>query len=572
MFRHLHGVGVILLALAGCSEEPGEIPISVALAPGAAVCGATQATRSVSALKVASLRFSVYTTPGAGAAGTLVCDQVAGADWGSVPLRLPVTGTTRLSLLVEAFDLSTPPRLLAAGGAVDFNLTPRLRPLKVLLSEAGSSSCTPGSMSLSRSFHSATALPNGQVLIIGGLTAEAPGSMPATDRLWATGSVEVYDPRTGLFSQTKTGLQAGRAMHEALLLTTSGPGPYDLLLIGGVTAKAGSATPVTGPGGPLPVSPEQGVATAPSLLVRYYPWASPPQVQEMSGSPQLKDRVLPTLVTDSSGQTAVLGGVLGLNGTNLVTVDDFELFPTSGSSAHTGAYPLARGRVGAVAAPLSATELLLFGGNLGSAQASLQTEAAETITLDTSPRAALSTVEKAAQSLVSSVAHATLSPYGNGQLLLAGGLTVAPGKALSVRADKALLRLSKVGTELRVSTLSASGFAPVAYHRATPLPGGDVLLSGGMPTSCPGSVGTPCATTAAYTFLTATESLRTESPLKAPRMGHRATRLAHGAILLTGGLDHDGTRLRTHRSAELFGPLKVDPFGRGAGQVKKECR
>jgi len=301
MVRHLCMAGVLLLGMTGCSEELVEIPISVALTPGATACGATQATRQVGELKPSTLRFTVYTTPKAGGAGTLVCDQLVAAGMGNAPLRLPVTGSSRLSLLVEAFDSSAPPRLRAAGGAVDFNQTPRLRPLKVLLGETGRSTCTPGSMSLSRAFHSATALPNGQVLIIGGLSAEAPGSMPASDKLWATGSVEVYDPRTGLFSQAKTGLLAGRAMHEAVLLTTSGPGPYDLLLVGGVASPSGSTTPVTGPGGPLPISPEEKVATAPSVLVRYYPWASPPQVHEMSGSPQLKYRVFPTVVTASNG-------------------------------------------------------------------------------------------------------------------------------------------------------------------------------------------------------------------------------------------------------------------------------
>ena len=561
----------LLLCLAGCSEELVDVPISVALTPGAALCTGAQTTRSISAVNAGLVRLTVFKPPTSGATtGTLVCDQVYAAGEESATLRLAGAGSTPLSLLVEVYDGSTPRRLKAAGGLAGFNLKPRLRPLKLLVNETGRFSCAPGSMVTSRAFHSATALPNGEVLIIGGLTAEPPGAAAGGDKLWATHLVEVYDPRTGLFNQTKVGLTAGRAMHEVVLLTRSGQGPYDLLLVGGLSTPIGSTTPAADLGGPLPIFPAQGVATAATVVLRYYPWTSPPQVQEMSGSPQLKYRIQPTVATLDNGETALIGGVLGQSGGAVTTVSDFELLPTAGSTAHSGAYPLVRGRVGAAAAPLSSTELLLFGGNLQSATAALSKEAAETLTLGATPKSILTSVEAASMSLVAPVAHATLSPYGKGQLLLAGGLSVEQGKATTLKTSRTLLRLSLVTDKLRVAEITGSGFAPVAYHRATPLPGGDLLISGGMPTSC--SAGTPCGSAAAYNFHAATEGLRTEPSMKLPRMGHRATRLSHGAILISGGLHHDGSRLLTHKSSELYGPARVDPFNRKMAEMTRRCQ
>ena len=563
--------GLFLLCLAGCSEELVDVPISVALTPGAGSCAGAQATRSIRAVEASSVRLTVYKPPATGAAvGTLVCDQVLSAGDGSAALRLVGAGDTPLSLLVEVFDGSQPVRLRAAGGLAGFNLKPRLRELSVLVSETGRFSCAPGAMATSRAFHTATPLPNGEVLIIGGLTAEPPSGATGGDKLWATDLVEVYDPRTGLFNKAAAGLSAGRAMHEVVLLTRSGQGPYDLLLVGGVSSAPGSTAPVAAMGGPMPVFPTTGTSTAPTVLLRYYPWTSPPQVQEMSGSPQLKYRVLPTLATTSSGETAIIGGAQGQGSGTVYTVDDFELLPTAGSTTHSGTYPLIRGRVGAVAAPLSTTQLLLFGGNVKSAATSLVQEAAETLTLGSAPKAALTSVEAAALALVSPVAHATLSPYGKGQLLLAGGLTVEAGKATTVKAAKTLLRLSLVASKLRVSEITAGSFAGVAYHRATPLPGGDLLITGGMPSTC--SAGAPCGSSAAYNFHTATEGLRTEPAMAWPRMGHRATRMSDGAVLISGGLHHDGSRLLTHKSAELYGPARIDPFNRKAGEMTRRCQ
>lgn len=83
-----------------------------------------------------------------------------------------------------------------------------------------------GSLLQGRSEHTATLLPNGKVLIVGGW-AMFPGA------LWTTGSAELYDPATGTFTATGS-MAATRRGHTATLLPngqvlvaggTSGPTP-----------------------------------------------------------------------------------------------------------------------------------------------------------------------------------------------------------------------------------------------------------------------------------------------------------------------------------------------------------
>jgi hypothetical protein len=63
-----------------------------------------------------------------------------------------------------------------------------------------------GSMTVPRYDHTATLLPSGQVLIVGGVNT------------WDLASAELYDPATGTFTATGS-MTAGRAGHTAMLLT-----------------------------------------------------------------------------------------------------------------------------------------------------------------------------------------------------------------------------------------------------------------------------------------------------------------------------------------------------------------
>lgn len=250
-------------------------------------------------------------------------------------------------------------------------------------------------------------------------------------------------------------------------------------------------------------------------------------------------------------------------------VDDFELLPAAGSTEHSGPYPLASGRVGAVAAPLSSSALLVVGGNLGSAAGSEGKDAAELLVLGTTARSTAPALESGATAAIPAVAHATLSAAGDGALLLAGGLGIGGGKALAPAAKTPLLWLTGVNDKLRVSPLSASSYLPAAYQAALSLPGGDVLLSGGWAGNCSG--GRLCAGSRAHRYQHKSGALRREQDLRVPRLGHRATPLPGGAVLLSGGLAHDGSRLATLVQAELYAPPAVDLYGHNGVSTRSVC-
>lgn len=85
-----------------------------------------------------------------------------------------------------------------------------------------------GSMATARAGHTATLLPNGKVLIVGGVDDN---SNPLT-------SAELYDPVAGTFSSAGN-LQTARTYHSATLLTAPGA-PTQVIVYGGYTDNAQS--------------------------------------------------------------------------------------------------------------------------------------------------------------------------------------------------------------------------------------------------------------------------------------------------------------------------------------------
>jgi hypothetical protein len=159
-----------------------------------------------------------------GGALTSASDPVATAE-----VYDPATGTfTMTGAMATAREQHTATlladgRVLIVGGTTSTG-TGDLHPtatVEVYDPSTGSFSVT-GSMAEARTFHTATLLPNGKVLVAGG------GDENST--------AEVYDPATGAFSTTG-GMEIGRSGHTATLL----PNGSVLVAGGGIFAGLASA-------------------------------------------------------------------------------------------------------------------------------------------------------------------------------------------------------------------------------------------------------------------------------------------------------------------------------------------
>jgi len=116
---------------------------------------------------------------------------VLGGNNGPIPYGTPSAQTTAL---VDLFDPAT------------LRFTPHPQPLQA-----------------ARAAFTATELPNGKILIAGGFSYLASGSLA---------TAELYDPASGTFSYTASPMTQSRAWHTATLLTT-GPHAGKVLLAGG---------------------------------------------------------------------------------------------------------------------------------------------------------------------------------------------------------------------------------------------------------------------------------------------------------------------------------------------------
>ena len=118
-------------------------------------------------------------------------------------------------------------KVLVAGGRPDATTSPHALNSAELYDPMGGTISSTGSMQRYRRLHKATTLPDGKVLITGGLG----GTLDTSNNI--LNSAEIYDPATGMFTWTAGGstggLNAARYNHQAILLYTG-----KVLIAGGV--------------------------------------------------------------------------------------------------------------------------------------------------------------------------------------------------------------------------------------------------------------------------------------------------------------------------------------------------
>jgi hypothetical protein len=547
-------------------------------------------------LHVDTVRISVRTHAAGDVTGTFLCDRVLKVPRDVPSLKLPRGGAQSVDIYAEAFAPlaagDTVPRRVAVGSLLNVPLTSKTIPdLRLYPDERFR--CLNQGMNRPRAFHTATLLPNGEVLVVGGLTAtpnaadEAFGAAP----LFITAEAEIYDPSTGTFVQvSEDDTPLPRAYHSAAFVGTTGDGKYQILLVGGATADAtqsafgintGAApgtriVPFDTSGtliNPLPI------AAAASELLIYDPATRSATRTVMGG---FTKGVYQGAAPFADG-LAVAGGI-DWNGMPLqATIPTVKRVEVSRAmEAPPRALTLATARMGATLTALSDDRALLWGGQITTTD-----PAGEHITGLAAGGTPAGTVITLATAPVTQFHTATLLPQEAGQtnrtIIVTGGFIETAtnmGQALQPPAPMAAARLLTVtvgGTVSQSTPLFSNypldstcmmdgRYRPAGWESAVDLGRGRVLISGGAPTvsgSCndcdDGGSDFRCSTKQASLFTAPSTMSPAREGLQIPRYGHTSTVMHDGNVLVVGGVTAAAGAPRVLRDVEVYNPRPITP-------------
>lgn len=404
-----------------------------------------------------------------------------------------------ITVIVNVGGSATSPKVnavaVSGGGSANANTTDST----VIAAITGTTWVTTGSMANGRAEQTATLLGSGNVLVAGGIN-----SVSGVNTAEAT--AEIYSVTAGTFSSAGN-MTTARAQHTASLLTT-GTTSGDVLLAGGFTTTTVTATAEL-----FDPANNTFTATAGSMTASRYAHTA---------------TVLP------SGQVLITGGRSLTSGGGFLS--SAELFnPATGTFTATGSMTTAR--FSHTATLLSNGKVLIAGGKSNGSTyldtAELYDPASGTFTaIDStmgSPRDAQS---------------ATL--LSDGTVLLAGGGIASTGFLTVTGSADIYNPATNTFTPLAASLSVAR-----AYHTATLLPNGTVLLAGGGNSSDP-SVGEFQALSSVEIYNPTTKTFSFAASLNFARGFFASTLLGNGNVLAEGGFNGTNTNYTILASAELY--------------------
>lgn len=598
-----------LLGLAACSGSPGPgLTLRLAGAPVERGCllasGRPVETQSVlvnGSLRLTALRRDVDKA-------RFVCDAKAVVPTEQPILNLGPGDPARIDLYAELFSESG--QRTASGSLRGFTAATGEKPVLTLFATE-SWSCPSTSLGRARAFHTATLLPNGDVLILGGVE---PLPDSGVNVFGLIDSAEVYDSRRHQMVPLTVpiGSITPRAFHHVAVVTGNETSAR-LVVYGGITFAARQPV-LYAPSGvqTLRLMPAGGAASAGGQLLVY-------------------DAVAHTLVSspiDTAMHKTALsgadmlpgGGLVVAGGTEVVSSEPFSVVSPAmlnskqdyGSlaphlpdltAAPTAAYApitaMTPWMLGPSVRALSRTTALVLGttrtGSGPKWQALPITGLPENPTLPSPtgidvPGAA--TVFHTATRLGPELGSE--NPTGPTQILLTGGFvtnTTVPYVASVPPSASQAVRLYTVndvaGTLAPIDYQSVAAYGPAGtcgmqdgHYRpagresaAATLSGKQVLITGGIPNLTANGMGCVdcepqdqtadkrlCMLRQASIFDAETQTLRAAPLSPLGRAGHQLTRLLDGAILVSGGLVRpgDGTTVTT-AEVEIFNPLRTMP-------------
>jgi hypothetical protein len=332
------------------------------------------------------------------------------ALWGQFATAQTFSATGSMATARDSHTATLLPngKVLIVGGE-DSNFDP-LASAEVYNPTSGTFSAT-GSLANPRYLHTATLLPNGKVLVLGGFNADG-----------AMASAEIYDPANRLFTSAGVMIE-GRAMHSATALANG-----KILIAAGFgwDGRVNTAEiydPATGSfvltKGDLSVARSKQTATLLSngkvLLAGGYGAAGPlasaelydPATGVFASTPPMAFARYEHTATPAAGKVLMSGGQS--DSSLLASAELFD--PSTGSFVPVG--PLAKARVGHSSAVVGGQPILL--GGLGPAplvQAELFNKVDNMFSLT--------------GSMLSARYYATATTLTSGKVLVAGGYNSAP--------------------------------------------------------------------------------------------------------------------------------------------------
>ncbi len=370
-------------------------------------------------------------------------------------------------------------QVLVAGGAFDLSGSAEL------YDPATGQWTYTGTMTTNRQDHTATVLTNGMVLVAG-------GQVEVGFNLKPTATAELYDPNSGVWTATGS-MTTNRVGHTATLLKTG-----QVLVEGDTTSSSifdGNASAEL-------YDPASGIWSVTGPM--FFP----------------SDQHLPaTLLPD--GEVLVAGGGGGVSGYNPAEIYNPDMGKWLIAGSTLGGSALS----GNTVTLLANGQVLLAGGGLSGIYGA--------------PSAQLynpNTAWKATGSLnIPRLSGYTLTLLTNGDVLIAGG-----NGSSGVQASAELYHPT-TGEWTRTGDMTE----PREYHRATLLTNGQVLVTGGLDPDNPANEGV-LTTTELYDPITGVWT--NTGDMNMWREHHSATLLENGKVLVAGG----GT---TVHSAELYDPV-----------------
>lgn len=564
--------------LLGCGAAPEGPAILVRLAPVPRAAGCLEGDEALSPTALqglgGTLRLSVVRRDGG--SSRFVCDAALRIPTDAPRLDLGDKGA-RYDVHAEWFDPSGARAAVGVLPDLPAAAQPGEEPRPLMLYRTGEWSCPASRLRAGRAFHTATPLPSGEILLIGGVAA-LPEEGPAIFQL--LGSVEVYDPRTGRFAEVaeETGVvPRTRAFHQAAVLDGGAEGPVRLIVYGGLTAPPRRAALDGAPGGPsqLRFGPIGTTQAAGAELLTYDPAA-----RRLSRRP-LPEAELPR-VAFAGGAALPGGGLVVAGGATFPAGREVEgqkvqlspvkallaALPADGAPRPLRA-ELADWLIAPSVTPLGAGAALVLGAarTLPEEPAAVRLRALRASGLaGEGPRLD----GGAAVSGPATAYHAAVrlaDEGGAATILVSGGFVLEPSAPIQARqppAAAAALRLYRVQAAA-VEHVPLAPYGPPntcgaaqEHYRAAGFEAASAtassrraVISGGTPTAqlagcqdCEpgdnGSIKLLCVLRQASLYSQQSGAVTALPPLGLGRMGHAQSPLPDGSLLVTGGLTRPG--------------------------------